>query len=111
MQHSSDRTPSPDGIPGVDLDELVSTISKAIVLAKQTQEFEPALVIRDELRRLPGFLLTEVLNGVMLNLVKTDPELCRWFILDIFLHEADPEGKADVAERINLLLADLQSMQ
>jgi hypothetical protein len=34
--------------------------------------------------------------------------LCRWFIIDIFLKDADPEGKADVAERINLLLADLR---
>jgi hypothetical protein len=96
---------------GTDLDHLVTTVVKAIVLAKQTQELDNALVIRDELRRLPDNLLTEVLNNVMLNLVKIDPSLCRWFILDIFLHDANPEGKADVAERINLLLADLQSLQ
>lgn len=66
-------------------------------------------MIRDELRRLPDDLTTEILNQVMLALVKIDPDVCRWFILDVFLHGADPEGKADVAERLNLLFADLQS--
>lgn len=95
---------------GIDLNQLVATVVKAVLLARQTQELDNALVIRDELKRLPDYLLTEVLNGVMLKLVKIDPDLCRWFVLDIFLYDADPEGKADVAERINLLLADLQAM-
>lgn len=95
---------------GIDLNQLVTTVVKAVLLARQTQELDNALVIRDELKRLPDYLLTEVLNGVMLKLVKIDPDLCRWFVLDIFLYDADPEGKADVAERINLLLADLQAM-
>jgi hypothetical protein len=70
-----------------------------------------ALVIRDELKRLPDYLTTEVLNGIMLSFVKTKPDLCRWFILDVFLYESNPEGKADVAERINLLMADLNAEQ
>lgn len=95
----------------LDLDTLIATVVKAVFLAWQSQELEQALVLRDELRRLPSDLLTEVLNGVMLNLVKVEPVLCRWFVIEVFLHDADPEGKADVAERINLLLADLRSHQ
>lgn len=90
-----------------DLNDLIDAVVKAVLLASQSQNFDDALVIRDQLHRLPNELITEVLNGVMLALVKMDPQLCRWFILDVFLCEADPEGKADVAERINLLMADL----
>ena len=93
----------------VNLNILVNTVVKAILVASKTQELDDALIIRDELRRLPDYLVTEVLNGVILNLVQVNPTLCRWFILDIFLCDADPEGKADVAERINLLIAELQS--
>ncbi len=91
------------------LDQLVTVLVKAILMAYQTQAPEHAEAIRDELQRLPDSLTTEILNGVILRLVKIDPTLCRWFILDVFLKDADPEGKADVAERINLLLADLRS--
>lgn len=93
------------------LDDLIGVVVKAVISAYQTQELENALVIRDELQRLPNALTTEVLNGVILNLVKINPDLCRWFILDVFLCEADPEGRADVAERINLLMADLKAQQ
>jgi hypothetical protein len=88
---------------------LVQAVVQAVLTASQTQELEDALVIRDELRRLPNDMITEVLNDVMLTLVKIDPLLCRWFILDVFLREADPEGKADVAERLNLLMADIRT--
>lgn len=91
------------------LDKLVETVVKAVVAANNTQEMDCILSIRDELQRLPDGLVTEVLNDVMLKLVEIDPALCRWFILDVYLLEADPEGKADVAERINLLMADLRS--
>lgn len=93
----------------VELGNLVEAIVKAVVVASETQKLESALAIRDELNRLPDYLTKEVLNGVILGLVKIDPLLCRWFILDVFLRDADPEGKADVAERINLLIADLRS--
>lgn len=92
-----------------DLDHLVEMVVKAVMTVSQTRSVDEALVIRDELRRLPDELTTEILNRVMLALVKIDPDVCRWFILDVFLHNADPEGKADVAERLNLLFADLQS--
>jgi hypothetical protein len=91
------------------LDNLVEVVVKAIVQAGETQSLDNALVIRDEIQRLPNSLVTEVLNGVILRLITIDPDLCRWFILDAFLREAPDEGKADVAERINLLLADLRS--
>jgi len=94
---------------GQDLNSLVEAATKAVIAAGQTQQLEDALVIRNELRRLPDDMVTEVLNGVILNLVSTQPELCRWFILDVFLGEASQEGRADVAERLNLLIADLQS--
>jgi hypothetical protein len=93
------------------LRRLIETIAEAVVLAHQRQSLEEALGLRDELNRLPHPWMTEVLNGIMLKLIQIDPDLCRWFILDVFLLEADPEGRADVAERINLLLADLRSVQ
>lgn len=93
----------------IELNHLVEAVVEAVLIASKTQEIENALVIRDELRRLPNHLVTEVLNGVILKLLKINPILCRWFILDIFLQDAEPEGKADVAERINLLIADIQS--
>lgn len=102
----NDRTNHP---LATDLDHLVEMVVKAVVTVSQTRSVEEALMIRDELRRLPDDLTTEILNQVMLALVKIDPDVCRWFILDVFLHNADPEGKADVAERLNLLFADLQS--
>jgi hypothetical protein len=91
------------------LNTLVDAVAKAVLAANRNENLEDALTIRDELHRLPNELITEVLNGVILNLVKVDPEVCRWFILDVFLRDADPEGRADVAERINLLLDDLRS--
>lgn len=91
------------------LNTLVDAVAKAVLAANRNENLEDALSIRDELHRLPNELITEVLNGVILNLVKVDPEVCRWFILDVFLRDADPEGRADVAERINLLLDDLRS--
>lgn len=94
-----------------DISALAEAVAKAVIAANQTQALEDAFVLRDQLRRLPDYLLTEVLNGVILQLVQKDPDLCRWFIVDIFLRDADPEGKADVAERINLLMADLRSQQ
>lgn len=90
-----------------DFNHLVEAVVKAVLKVGQTQDLGEALVIRDELRRLPGALLTEVLNQVMLRLVSIDPLLCRWFIVEVFLRDAPPEGRADVAERINILLADL----
>lgn len=89
------------------LNTLVEAVVEAVVQAHQSQIPEHALVIRDELRRLPDAFVTEVLNSILLRLVAIDPTLCRWFVLDVFLRDADPEGKADVAERINLLIADL----
>lgn len=90
------------------LSQLVAAVVNSAIAAYQTKD-SSALMIRDELHRLPGPVMTEVLNGVMLELMQVDPALCRWFILDVFLHDADPEGKADVAERINIMLANLQA--
>ena len=90
------------------LNNLVEAVVKAVVIAKQTQELDDVLIIRDELHRLPDYLMTDVINDVILNLLKIDADLCRWFIIDIFLRDAQGSGKADVAERINLLIADLQ---
>lgn len=89
---------------------LVEAVVQAIVAAGQSRSIEDALVIRDEINRLPPTLVTEVLNNTMLRLINIDPVLCRWFIVDVFLRDADPQSRADVAERINLLLADLQSL-
>lgn len=74
-----------------------------------TQNMEDALLIRDEIRRLPDEFVTEILNQVILRLILVNPDLCRWFVLDVFLHDADPEARADIAERINMLLADMRS--
>lgn len=90
-----------------EIGNLVEAVVKAAIAAHQRQNLGDALSIRDQLNRLPDSLKTDVLNGVILNLVKIDPVLCRWFIIDIFLRDAHPEGKADVAERINMLIADL----
>lgn len=92
-----------------DFSHLVESVVKAVLKVGQSQDLEQAIVVRDELRRLPDTLLTEVLNQLMLQLVAIDPLLCRWFIIDVFLRDAPAEGRADVAERINILLADLQS--
>lgn len=101
---------SPHGAVGAeDFNHLVAAIVKAVLKVGQTKDVGEALVIRDELRRLPDELLTEVLNQVILQLVSIDPLICRWFIVEVFLRDAPPEGRADVAERINLLLADLRS--
>ncbi|OLP15538.1 hypothetical protein BST81_25640 [Leptolyngbya sp. 'hensonii'] len=89
---------------------LVEAVTKAVILVGQNHDRDNALIIRDQLRQLPDAFTTEVLNGMILNLVKIDPELCRWFIVDVFLQDANLEGKADVAERINLLLDDLRSL-
>ena len=91
----------------IEIGNLVEAVVKAAIAANQTQNLEDALSIRDQLNLLPDSLKTDVLNGVILNLVKIDPLLCRWFIIDIFLRDANPEGKADVAERINMLIADM----
>ena len=92
----------------VEVGSLVAAVVNAAKAARLTQNLEDALSIRDALNRLPDSLKTDVLNGVIFDLVKIDPIVCRWFLLDIFLRDANPEGKADVAERINLLIADLQ---
>ena len=100
---------SPNSDIAVGLNKLVEAVVKSAIAAHKSQNLEDALAIRDELQRLPRDWTTEVINGVMLELVQIDPILCRWFILDVFLYDADPEGKADVAERINLMLADLKT--
>lgn len=92
-----------------DFNDLVEAVVKAVLKVGQTHSLEEALVIRDQLRRLPDTVLTETLNQVILRLVSIDPLLCRWFIIDVFLRDAPPEGRADVAERINILLADLRA--
>ncbi len=101
------NSPLNETISTDDFNHLIEAIVAAVVRVGQEKEVTDALVVRDELRRLPGSLLTEVLNEVILRLVSIDPILCRWFIVDIFLQDAAPEGRADVAERINLLLDDL----
>lgn len=99
------------GMPNADdMNHLIDAVVKAVVKVSETQNLDDAIAIRDELHRLPNQLLTEVLNQVILRLVAIDPVLCRWFIIDVFLRDSSPEGRADVAERINLLLADLQSI-
>ena len=107
MEDQSPNSPSSDIAVG--LNKLVEAVVKSAIAAHESQNLEDALAIRDELQRLPRTWTTEVINGVMLELVQIDPSLCRWFILDVFLYDADPEGKADVAERINLMLADLKT--
>lgn len=107
QNHSPSESPSGQAF---DLNSVVEVVVKAVLAAHQDEDIQQALVIRSELQRLPDPFLTEVINGVMLHLLAQDPVLCRWFILDVFLHDADPEGKADVAERINLMMAHLQSL-
>ncbi len=58
-----------------EVDRLVEAVVEAVVMASQTQEIEIALVIRDEIRLLPSYLVTEVLKGVILKLVKINPIL------------------------------------
>jgi hypothetical protein len=101
--------PSHQSVNAEDFQHLVEAVVAAIVKVGQTEDMTEALVIRDQLRRLPDTFLTEVLNQVILQLVPINPELCRWFIIEVFLRDAPAEGRADVAERINLLLADLRS--
>lgn len=104
-----DQSPNDSGSePAINLSQLVKAVVNVVLKAKQTQNVDEALVVRDELHRLPDQVMTEVLNQVMLELVQIDPALCRWFIVDVFLRDADPEGRADVAERINLMMAELQ---
>jgi hypothetical protein len=93
-----------------ELTQLIEAVMQAVIKVGETQHLETALAIRDEIRRLPDDWVTEVLNQVMLKLIFIDPLLCRWFVLDVFLHDADPNAKADVAERMNLLMADLRSV-
>ncbi|GAB4385917.1 MAG: hypothetical protein Kow00121_51470 [Elainellaceae cyanobacterium] len=90
---------------------LIEVIFKAVMQVGSTQNMEEGLIIRDEIRRLPDQFVTEILNQIILRLVLIDPELCRWFVLDVFLHDSDPEAKADVAERINVLIADLPNVE
>lgn len=94
--------------PDIDLGRLADAVVKVVVKLGETRNIEDALVIRNQLHRLPNSLMTEVLNQIILQLVQIDPDLCRWFIVDVFLRDADPEGRADVAERINLLLMEFQ---
>lgn len=89
------------------LSQLVDAVVNSAIAAYQVQDPE-SFVIRDELHRLPAPVMTEVINGVMIKLLQINPDICRWFILDVFLRDADPEGKADVAERINIMMANLQ---
>ncbi|MBW4520040.1 MAG: hypothetical protein KME16_10125 [Scytolyngbya sp. HA4215-MV1] len=94
-------------LPKENFETLIEVIFKAVIRVGSSHNMEEGLMIRDEIRRLPDQLVTEILNQIILRLVLIDPELCRWFVLDVFLHDSDPEAKADVAERINVLIADL----
>ncbi|MBD2230487.1 hypothetical protein [Phormidium tenue] len=96
---------------GINLPQLVEAVVQAVTKVGESRDLETALAIRDEIRRLPDELVTEVLNQLILRLIFIDLPLCRWFVLDVFLHDADPEAKADVAERINMLMTDLRSQQ
>ena len=96
---------------GINLPQLVEAVVQAVTKVGESRDLETALAIRDEIRRLPDELVTEILNQLILRLIFIDPLLCRWFVLDAFLHDADPDAKADVAERINVLMADLRSQQ
>lgn len=111
LQNLPSDLPSKEDPHGLnaELGSLVDAVVNALVCVNQTRNLDDALKIRDDLQRLPNYFVAEVLNSVMLRLVNIDPELCRWFILDVYLYGADPEGKADVAERLNLLMADLQA--
>lgn len=96
---------------GINLPQLIEAVVQAVTKVGETRNMESAIAIRDEIRRLPDDIVTEVLNQLILRLIFIDPLLCRWFVLDAFLHGADPDAKADVAERINVLMADLRSQQ
>ncbi|MBD1917051.1 MULTISPECIES: hypothetical protein [Cyanophyceae] len=96
---------------GINLPQLVEAAVQAVTKVGESRDLETALAIRDEIRRLPDELVTEILNQLILRLIFIDPLLCRWFVLDVFLHDADPDAKADVTERINVLMADLRSQQ
>lgn len=93
----------------INLPQLIEVVVQAVTKVGEDRNLESALAIRDEIRRLPDDLVTEVLNQLILRLIFVDPLLCRWFVLDVFLHDSDPDAKADVAERINVLMADLRS--
>jgi hypothetical protein len=95
----------------INLPQLIEAVVQAVTKVGESRSMESALAIRDEIRRLPDDMVTEVLNQLILRLIFIDPLLCRWFVLDVFLHGADPDAKADVAERINVLMADLRSQQ
>lgn len=99
------------GQSGVNLPQLIEAVIHAVTKVGESRNLESALGIRDEIRRLPDNLVTEILNELILRLIFVDPLLCRWFVLDVFLHDADPDASADVAERINVLMADLRSQQ
>ncbi|MBW4460145.1 MAG: hypothetical protein KME47_07900 [Nodosilinea sp. WJT8-NPBG4] len=96
---------------GINLPQLVEAVVQAVTKVGESRDLDTALAIRDEIRRLPDELVTEILNQLILRLIFIDPSLCRWFVLDGFLHGADLDAKADVAERINVLMTDLQSQQ
>lgn len=96
---------------GINLPQLIEVVVQAVTKVGEGRDLESALAIRDEIRRLPDDLVTEILNQLILRLILVDPLLCRWFVLDVFLYDADPDAKADVAERINVLMADLRSQQ
>ena len=95
----------------INLPQLIEVVVQAVTKVGEDRDLESALAIRDEIRRLPDDLVTEVLNQLILRLIFVDPLLCRWFVLDVFLHDANADAKADVAERINVLMADLRSQQ
>ncbi|MBM0740673.1 hypothetical protein JOY44_03405 [Phormidium sp. CLA17] len=103
--------PNESSQSGINLPQLVEAVVQAVTKVGESRNLETALAIRDEIRRLPNDLVTEVLNQLILRLIFIDPLLCRWFVLDVFLYDADPDAKADVAERINVLMADLRSQQ
>lgn len=94
---------------GTDLSQLIEVVIQTVIKAGETRHLDTALAIRDEIRRLPDEVVTEILNRLILKLIFIDPLLCRWFVIDVFLRDADPDARADVAERINVLLADLRS--
>lgn len=96
---------------GVNLPQLIEVIIQTVIKVGETRCMNTALAIRDEMRRLPDEMVTEILNQLILKLIFLDPLLCRWFMIDVFLRDADPDARADVAERINVLLADLRSQQ
>lgn len=103
--------PNESSQSGINLPQLVEAAVQAVIKVGESRDLETALAIRDEIQRLPNELVTEVLNQLILRLIFIDPLLCRWFVLDVFLHDAEPDAKADVAERINVLMTDLRSQQ